>query len=117
MPGVLITDAKSLFDHLHKTGSIPRERQTLIDLLSARDLLESKALDLKWVPTTHMLADILTKVMVAPEVLKTFLRNGLYSTAPTERDLEVEERTLANRQGQRERRKLRKQALKVAQGQ
>ena len=30
--GMLITDAKSLFDHLHKKGSIPQERQTLIDL-------------------------------------------------------------------------------------
>ena len=35
IPGVMVTDAKSLFDHLRTTGSIPKERQTLIDLLVA----------------------------------------------------------------------------------
>ena len=38
VPGVLVTDAKSLYDHLHKTGSVPSERQTLIDLLIAKGL-------------------------------------------------------------------------------
>ena len=43
IPGVIVTDAKSLFDHLGKSGSIPTERQTLIDLLVARDLQENGA--------------------------------------------------------------------------
>lgn len=33
IPGSVITDAKSLFDHLVTTGQIPTERQTLLDLL------------------------------------------------------------------------------------
>ena len=54
IPGIVITDAKSLFDHLSTAGSVPKQRQTLIDLLIARDLAEGKAVQLKWVPTTHM---------------------------------------------------------------
>ena len=29
IPGIIVTDAKSLYDHLGKSGSIPTERQTL----------------------------------------------------------------------------------------
>ena len=29
----MVTDAESSFDHLQNTGSIPKERQTIIDLL------------------------------------------------------------------------------------
>ena len=43
VPGFLVTDARSLYDHMHKTGSVPTERQTLIDLLIAKDLVEAGA--------------------------------------------------------------------------
>ena len=62
VPGILITDARSLYDHLGKTGSVPKEKQALIDLLVARDLMEEKAVKLWWIKADHMLADILTKV-------------------------------------------------------
>ena len=57
VPGVLVTDAKSLYDHLRKTGGIPSERQTLIDLLIAKDLQEAAAVVIRWVPTSHQLAE------------------------------------------------------------
>ena len=47
IPGLCVTDAKSLFDHLGKTGSVPKEKQTLIDLLTARDLVEQEAVWLR----------------------------------------------------------------------
>ena len=31
VPGLCVTDATSLVDHLRKTGSVPKEKQTLID--------------------------------------------------------------------------------------
>ena len=37
------------------------ERQTLIDLLVARDLVENNVIDLKWMPTSQMVADIRTE--------------------------------------------------------
>ena len=40
IPGMLVTDAKSLYDNLQKDGSLPAERQTLLDVLVAKDLLD-----------------------------------------------------------------------------
>ena len=70
--GVLVTDARSLYDHLHKTGSIPKERQTSLDLLAARELVEDGIGEVKWVSALHMIADILTKDMKAPAVAARF---------------------------------------------
>ena len=39
--GCLVTDAKSLFDHLGKSGGIPQERQVLLDLLAVRNAIEA----------------------------------------------------------------------------
>ena len=40
------------------------ERQTMIDLLEIKikDLVDNSVAEMKWVPTTHMLADILIEI-------------------------------------------------------
>ena len=63
-----VTDSKSMFDHLGKSGSVPTERQTLIDMLVARDLHESGTIRLHCLPNRHMLADVLTKAVTPNEV-------------------------------------------------
>ena len=78
IPGTLITDSKSLYDHLTKTGSIPTERQTLIDLLVARDLHENETVAIKWLPNRHMIADLLTKAVVPNEVYVKLIAEGIY---------------------------------------
>jgi hypothetical protein len=108
IPGVMVTDAKSLHDHLNSTGKIPKERQTMIDLLVARDLVEAGAVSLRWVPTTHMLADVLTKAMKPGPVFERFRTQQLYALAQTEEDKAREQHRLQLRQGQRQRRKDRK---------
>jgi len=108
IPGILITDARSLYDHLNKTGSVPKEKQTLIDLLVARDLTEANALKLRWTPTTHMLADILTKVTAMTAVFGKFLKDGLYCLTQTAEEQELEKHRKELRQGQRQRRRERK---------
>ena len=105
LPGIMVTDARSLYDHLCTTGSMPSERQTLIDLLIARDLTEAKAMEIRWVPTTHMLADALTKSMRLSDVMHRFMTQGVYSLVPTEQEEKLEEHRKALRQGQRGRRK------------
>ena len=107
VPGILITDAKSLYDHLNTTGKIPKERQTMIDLLVARDLIESGALKLCWVPTMHMLADVLTKMMRPTEIFVKFREEQRYSLVRTSENQEKEQWRLQLRQGQRLRRKTR----------
>jgi hypothetical protein len=78
VPGILVTDARSLYDHINKTGSLPSERQTLIDLLIARDLTEAKAITVWWVPTTHQLADIFTKFMRSTPIFSKLMKEQLY---------------------------------------
>ncbi len=65
-------DAKSLFDHLTKTKSIPTERQTLVDLLVARDLSESKTIGIRWLPNVHVIADCLIKTVIPNEIFVRF---------------------------------------------
>ena len=113
IPGTLVTDAKSLYDHIGKVGSMPTSRQTLIDLLVARDLVEQKAIMLKWLPNTHMLADILTKATAPTPVLIKFLEHGLFSLVPTVEQESHELHRLRLRQGQRERAKEKKKARKA----
>lgn len=55
--GAIVTDAKSLYDHMNTTGQIPQERQTMLDLLAAKDLLEQDAFRFFWVPTHRQFAD------------------------------------------------------------
>ena len=113
IPGIIVTDAKSLFDHLNKTGSIPTERQTLIDLLVARDLQENNAIMFKWLPNSHMLADVLTKATRPNAIYIKFRDSGMFSLAPTTEQTEDEEKRLQLRQGQRQRAKARKKAAKA----
>ena len=111
-----MTDAKSLYDHLRTTGSSPNERQTLIDLLIARDLCENGIVEIRWVPTAHQLADVLTKMMRVPETMSKFLRDQEYCLVQTEEEQEKEEHLKQLRQGQRERRKLRMKSMKQTKG-
>ena len=112
VPGLMVVDAKSLFDHLSTTGSIPKERQVMIDLLAARELVESGAVDIKWVPTTHMVADMLTKSMIPPEAVLRFLKFGWLSMRPTEGEQVTEDHRAGLRREQRQRRKLRMKTVK-----
>ena len=73
-PGIVLTDATCVHDHLHKTGSIPKERQMLLDLLTVRDLVEDGVIDLRWVATAHMLADMLTKGMPITRCRRNLMR-------------------------------------------
>ena len=114
VPGILVTDAKSLYDHLHKTGSVPSERQTLIDLLIAKDLQEAAAIIIRWVPTSYQLADILTKAMPIPPALPLLLDEGLRGLVQTEEDAVAEARRAELRHGQRQRRKARSKAMQAS---
>ena len=84
----------------------------MIDLLVARDLIEANAVKLMWVPTKHMLADILTKMMLAGDVFKKFREKQVFSLIRDGVEQEEEQRRLGLRQGQRQRRKARDKAVK-----
>ena len=107
VPGILVTDARSLYDHINKTGSLPSERQTLIDLLIARDLTEAKAITVRWVPTTHQLVDIFTEFMRSTPTFSKLMKEQLYCLVGDDEANKEEARRAELRKGQRERRKIR----------
>ena len=101
--GVLVTDAKALYDHCLTTGHMAQERQTAIDLLMSKRMIEERQMDLRWVPTFKQLADSLTKSM--RDVLLTQWKcDGLVCLTSTPEDLQEESRRAMIRKGQRERR-------------
>ena len=83
----------------------------------ARDLIEQKAIVFKWMPNSHMLADMLTKATVLNEVAKQYFATGRFSMVPTPHQEKEEAYRLRLRRGQRERAKERKQAKKLASSQ
>ena len=102
--GGVVTDAKSLYDHMGTTGQIPTERQTMLDLMVARDHLESGAYELFWVPTHRQHADGLTKKM--KNILwETFCKLPRISLKETEDERKLEEHRKGLRKAQRQRRK------------
>lgn len=56
IPGVLVTDAKTLYDNMQKGGSLQAERQTLLDVLAAKDLVEQKWISVGWLSNSHQFA-------------------------------------------------------------
>ena len=108
--GIWVADAKSRYDHLNTTGKIPKERQTMIDLLAARDLVETSTVRLRWALTKHTLADILTKVMKPAEAFVKFRSKQLFSLVRSKDEQDEEQHRLGLRQGQRQGRKARNKA-------
>ena len=115
IPGFLVGDAKSLFDLMVTTGQVPAERQTLLDVLTCKDLVECKAVIMKWVPTWKQYADCMTKMMKAT-LWEEYFRNGLISLKETPEEAKEEEHRRGLRQAQRQRRKIRMRKLKPQSG-
>ena len=104
--GCLVTDAKGLHDHVHKTGGMASEKQAALDILLVKQLVESGALQLRWTPTWKQLADPLTKDM-SGSLLEQFRQRSTVCLIQTAEDEIEEERRAGIRRAQRERRKIR----------
>ena len=102
--GYVVTDAKSLYDHLQTTGQIPAERQTMLDLMVARDFLEQDMFVLKWVPTHRQYADGLTKSM-RNLLWEEFCQSQRLSLKETPKEAALEAHRQRLRKEQRQRRK------------
>jgi hypothetical protein len=111
IPGILVTNAKSLYDHLNTTGKIPKERRTMTDLLVARDLIKANAVEWMWLHSKHMRVDILTKMMVAGDTFKMFREKQAFSLIRNGEEQEQEQRRRGLRPGQRLRRQARDKAV------
>ena len=113
VPGGIVTDARSLYDHMGSSGQIPTERQTMLDILVAKDHLESRAYELFWVPTHKQYADGLTKKM-KNALWEAYCKQPMISLRETESERKLEEHRARLRRDQRQRRKERSKAPKAA---
>ena len=98
-----MTGAKSLYDNLQKDGSLPAERQTLLDVLVAKDLIEQKCISIRWSPNAHQFAGFLTMPEVVTPNLQVFLRQAIVSLVPTQAQAHDEVHRLELGRGQRQR--------------
>ncbi len=88
--GYLVVDAKSVYDLLHKDGSVPQEKRVSLDVLAVREALTRVSERLCWVPTRQMLADMLTKLMLQADYADYVLSTGRLSLVESEEARAVE---------------------------
>lgn len=92
-PPVVVTDCKSLFDHLVSVSSPTAvdDRRTSIDIVIIRQSVARLGAHLRWVPTNRMLADSLTKDSGDPtDLLRACIREGTYQISPEDTVLEMQ---------------------------
>ena len=88
---ILVTDCKSLYDHLVSPSSPTaiEDRRTSIDVVIIRESIKALQGFIRWVPTNRMIADGLTKDKCDPvDLLRSCVRAGEYQISPEETVLE-----------------------------
>ena len=88
---IVITDCKSLFDHLiSKSSPTLDDRRTAIDIIILRDSVSRLQAHVRWIPTDRMLADALTKESPdAFDLLRACIRTHQYQISPEGSVLEL----------------------------
>ena len=88
---ILVTDCKSLYDHLHSPSSPTsiEDRRTSIDVVIIRESCKTMQAFVRWVPTNRMLADAFTKDLGDPiDLLRSCIKCSEYQISPEETVLE-----------------------------
>ena len=105
---ILVTDCKSLYDHLHSPSSPTsiEDRRTSIDVVIIRESVRLLSAFVRWVPTNRMLADGLTKDSGPPiDLMRACIKHASYQISPEETVLEYQalerDRRLLERQKSR----------------
>ena len=75
LPGVIVTDSKSLHDAVNTNNQI-KDKRTSVNLAILRAVSEEDNMKLCWISGQVQPADILTKPSVNPSVIKTLMRTG-----------------------------------------
>ena len=90
VPTLLVTDCKSLFDHL-MSPSAPTldDRRTALDIVIIREARRRMFSSLRWIPTDRMIADGMTKESAdALDLLRACVKAGKYQISPEDNVLE-----------------------------
>ena len=90
---ILVTDCKSLYDHLQSPSSptAVEDRRTSIDITIIKESVRVLNAAVRWVPTDRMIADSLTKDAGDPsDLLRACIRNSSYQISPEKDVLEYQ---------------------------
>lgn len=88
---LLITDCKSLYDHMSSPSSptAVEDRRTSIDIAIIRESCSHCGSIIRWAPTARMVADSLTEDAGDPiDLLRTCIRSSSYQISPESEVLE-----------------------------
>ena len=87
---LVLTDCKSLYDHLQsKSSPTLEDKRCALDIVIIRESLSKLQTSLRWLPTDRMLADSLTKESPeAMDLLRACLRAGKYQVSDEDTVLE-----------------------------
>ena len=98
-PVGMATDCKSLYDVCIRPTSMPTEKRVTLDLLDVRHHLDQhpSMYQVRWIPTTAMLVDALTKHLPDQTVLENFLKSNTYSLREDPRLEEIRQKARADR--------------------
>ena len=69
-----LTDCRSLYDLLHRHGTVPSERRLLIDIEALRNDIEKNGVVSRWINTKQMSADCLTKRLTISDMFFVTVR-------------------------------------------
>ena len=93
MNSVVVTDCKSLYDHLVAVSSPTsvEDRRTSVDIVILCQSMSRLGASIRWVPTNRMLADSLTKSAGDPtDFLRACIRNHTAQTSSEESVLKMQ---------------------------
>ena len=98
-PVGMATDCKSLYDVCIRPTSMPTEKRVTLDLLDVRHHLDQHPAmyQVRWIPTTAMLVDALTKHLPDQTVLENFMKNNVYSLREDPRLEEIRNKARADK--------------------
>ena len=94
-----MTDARSVFDYLHKDAtSTSTDKRMAIEGALLRETVRQPNAEVRWIDGQQNISNVLTKANAEKETLKEFLREGKTTLVQSELNKEVKERKRMQRQ-------------------
>ena len=98
-PRVYVTDARSVYDYLQKDAtSTSTDKRMAIEGTLLRETVRRPGASVRWIDGLQNFADVLTKAQADKTVLRTFLKDGMFSLVQTEQNRQLKEKKQGERQ-------------------
>ena len=88
--GLTVTiDNRPIYDHTMGEGVVIKDKRMAVDMLLVRKDVRSENINLRWVESSNMIADVMTKMNVSLGLLFSVLKTGDYLLSLKEMMTEV----------------------------